>query len=204
MWNYLRNQYNRYLYIYFILFNKYSQRWDTQKTAVLASTRSVSSENVLYPTLPQQVLSLSRPFKKRIPTILFRWQQYFNAVFLCVSPFRSMNGHGTCLPKTVQCDMLGSPSKKGDQDEKETVFRRTNCQNFAWSRKQEKPIAEFCKLGGFSEQSYYRWKKKFGDMSVPDVKRLRALEKENTQLKRLLAERDLEVDALKAVVSKKG
>ena len=40
-------------------------------------------------------------------------------------------------------------------------------------------------------------------MSVPDVKRLRALERENTQLKRLLAERDLEVDALKAVVSKK-
>ena len=71
------------------------------------------------------------------------------------------------------------------------------------AEKQEKPIAEFCKLGGFSEQSDYRWKKKFGDMSVPDVKRLRALERENTQLKRLLAERDLEVDALKAVVSKK-
>ncbi len=71
------------------------------------------------------------------------------------------------------------------------------------AEKQEKTVSEFCKLGGFSEQSYYRWKKKYGDMSVPDVKRLRALEKENSSLKRLLAERDLEVDALKAVVSKK-
>lgn len=71
------------------------------------------------------------------------------------------------------------------------------------AEKQEKPIAEFCKLGGFSEQSYYRWKKKYGGMSVPDVKRMRELEKENSRLKRLLVERDLEVDALKAVVSKK-
>ena len=71
------------------------------------------------------------------------------------------------------------------------------------AEKQGKPIAEFCKLGGFSEQSYYRWKRKYGDMSVPDVRRLRTLEKENTNLKRLLAERDLEVDALQAVVSKK-
>ena len=71
------------------------------------------------------------------------------------------------------------------------------------AEKQEKPIAEFCKLGGFSEQSYYRWKKKYGGMSIPDVKRLRELEKENVRLKRMLAERDLEVDALKSVVSKK-
>jgi putative transposase len=71
------------------------------------------------------------------------------------------------------------------------------------AEKQEKPISKFCKLSGVSEQSYYRWKKKLGDMSVPDVKRLRVLEKENSQLKRLLAERDLEVDALKAVISKK-
>lgn len=71
------------------------------------------------------------------------------------------------------------------------------------AEKQDKPIAEFCKLGGFSEQSYYRWKKKYGGKSVPDVKRLRELAKENVRLKRMLAERDLEVDALKAVVSKK-
>ena len=63
------------------------------------------------------------------------------------------------------------------------------------------PLLRKCPL--FIYQVNYRWKNKFGDMSVPDVKRLRALEKENSQLKRLLAERDLEVDALKAVVSKK-
>ena len=71
------------------------------------------------------------------------------------------------------------------------------------AEKQEKPIAEFCKMSGVSEQSYYRWKKKYGGMSVPDVKRLLEPEKENSRLKRLLAERDLETDALQAVVSKK-
>ena len=68
---------------------------------------------------------------------------------------------------------------------------------------QGSTIAEFCKLSGVSEQTYYRWKKKFGGMSVPDVKRLRELEQENTRLKKLLADRDLEIDALKEVVSKK-
>ena len=52
------------------------------------------------------------------------------------------------------------------------------------AEKQEKSIAEFCKLGGFSEQSYYRWKKKYNSMSVPNVKWLRELEKENSRLKR--------------------
>ncbi len=37
---------------------------------------------------------------------------------------------GHAPPKTVQYDMLGSPSKKGGPNEKETLFRRTNCQNF--------------------------------------------------------------------------
>ena len=45
-------------------------------------------------------------------------------------------------------------------------------------------------------------KKRYGGMSIPEVRRLWELEKENARLKRLLTERDLEVDALKAVVSK--
>jgi len=58
-------------------------------------------------------------------------------------------------------------------------------------------VAEVCKRQGISEQTWYRWKKKFGQMNVPDVRRLRELEKENGRLKRIVAERDLELDAMK-------
>ena len=61
-------------------------------------------------------------------------------------------------------------------------------------------VAEVCKAQGISEQTWYRWKKKFGQMEVPDVRRLRELEKENVRLKRLVAERDLEIDAMKEVL----
>lgn len=44
-------------------------------------------------------------------------------------------------------------------------------------------VAEVCKEHGVSEQTWYRWKKKFGQMEVPDVRRLRELEKENGRLK---------------------
>jgi len=61
-------------------------------------------------------------------------------------------------------------------------------------------VAEVCKQQGIAEQTWYRWKKKFGQMNVPDVRRLRELEKENTRLKRIVAERDLEIDAMKEVL----
>ena len=60
--------------------------------------------------------------------------------------------------------------------------------------------AQICKTHGISEQTWYRWKKKFGKMGVPDVRRLRQLEKENSRLKRLVAERDLEIDAMQDVI----
>ena len=64
-------------------------------------------------------------------------------------------------------------------------------------------VAELCKRHGVSEQSFYRWKKMYGGMEVSEVRRLRELEKENSRLKRLLAERDLEIDALSEVLQKK-
>jgi putative transposase len=54
-----------------------------------------------------------------------------------------------------------------------------------------------------SEQTFYKWKSKYGGLELSDVKRLKSLEKENSHLKKLLAERDLEVDALKDVLTKK-
>lgn len=50
------------------------------------------------------------------------------------------------------------------------------------------PVRELCRKHGFSDASYYLWRSKFGGMSVPDAKRLKELEIENTRLKKLLAE----------------
>jgi putative transposase len=61
-----------------------------------------------------------------------------------------------------------------------------------------------CREHGSSEQTFYRWRQKVGGLTVPDAQRLRELSKEKARLKRLLAERDLEVDALKALRAKKS
>ena len=64
-------------------------------------------------------------------------------------------------------------------------------------------VADLCRRYEVSEATYYRWRRVYGDMKVPEVKRLRELEQENGRLKRLVAERDLEIDAMQEVISKK-
>ena len=61
----------------------------------------------------------------------------------------------------------------------------------------EASVSEVCRLHGIAETTFYRWRKRYGDLQVSEVKRLRELEGENARLKRLLAERDLELDAIR-------
>ena len=68
--------------------------------------------------------------------------------------------------------------------------------------KDEKPIIDVCREKGISEATFYAWRKKFGGLQTRDVQRLKDLEKENTRLKRLLAEKVVEIDCLKEVASK--
>jgi putative transposase len=63
-------------------------------------------------------------------------------------------------------------------------------------------ISELCRKHGISEQTFYRWRRKYGGMGEPDVRRLRELERENGRLKKLVAERDLEIDVLREVLGK--
>lgn len=65
------------------------------------------------------------------------------------------------------------------------------------------PVKELCRRHGFSEASYYLWRSKFGGMDVSDARRLKALESENTRLKKLLAEALLENEVTKEVLRKK-
>lgn len=65
------------------------------------------------------------------------------------------------------------------------------------------PVAEVAKKHGVSDATLYAWRKRFGALEPVDVKRLRALEQENAKLKKLLAERDLEIDVMREVAAKK-
>ena len=64
-------------------------------------------------------------------------------------------------------------------------------------------IGEVAKKHGVSEKSIYTWRKRLGAMDANEVKRLRELEQENARLKKLLAERDLELDVMKEIAAKK-
>ena len=68
--------------------------------------------------------------------------------------------------------------------------------------KGDKPIIEVCREKSISEATFYAWRKKFGGLQTRDVQRLKDLEKENARLKRLLAEKVVEIDCLKEVASK--
>ena len=64
-------------------------------------------------------------------------------------------------------------------------------------------VADLCRRHGISEATYYLWKNKYSGMNVSDAKKLKALEAENTKLKRLVADQQLDILVLKDIISKK-
>ncbi len=64
------------------------------------------------------------------------------------------------------------------------------------------PVSAVSKRHGVGEQAIYTWRKRFGGFDANDVRRLRQLEAENARLKKLVAERDLEIEVMKEVASK--
>jgi len=62
---------------------------------------------------------------------------------------------------------------------------------------------ELCRKYGISDATFYKWRAKYGGMQVSDVKKMKALEEENSTLKRLLGQKELELTAVKAVLEKK-
>ena len=63
-------------------------------------------------------------------------------------------------------------------------------------------VSVVAKRHGVSEQTIYTWRKRFGSFEANDVRRLRQLEAENARLKKLVVERDLEIEVMKEVASK--
>ena len=68
----------------------------------------------------------------------------------------------------------------------------------------EQSVASVCREHGIAENTFYRWRKAYGNMSVNEAQRLKELERENSRLKRLLAEGTLENHLLCELLGKKG
>ena len=64
-------------------------------------------------------------------------------------------------------------------------------------------VGSVAKRHGLSEQTIYTWRKRFGGLQADDVRRLKRIEQENARLKKLVAERDLEIEIMKEVAAKK-
>ena len=67
----------------------------------------------------------------------------------------------------------------------------------------DQTVESMCRESNISKATFHRWKRKYGDMDIADAKRLKELEKENAELKKMLAESMLENRVLKEVNSKK-
>jgi putative transposase len=84
--------------------------------------------------------------------------------------------------------------------------KRFTEQQIAYALRQAEsgtPVAEVCRKLGVTEQSFYRWKKKYGGMGVAELRRLKQLEQENRKLKQIVADLTLDKQMLQDVLKKK-
>lgn len=64
-------------------------------------------------------------------------------------------------------------------------------------------IREICRRHNITDQTFFRWRNRFGNMPVPDARRLKDLESENARLKKIVAEQMLAIEGLKEIAGKK-
>jgi len=86
---------------------------------------------------------------------------------------------------------------------RKTRFTEEQIIKVLWEQEAGLKLTELCRKHGISEQTFYRWKSKFGGMTPSEAKRLKALEEENNRLKQIVGEQALDIRALKAVLEKK-
>ena len=94
-----------------------------------------------------------------------------------------------------------APSR-GGSDATVEVFGRAGGGDPARGGSDRDSVAVVAKRHAVSEQTIYTWRKRFGTIEASDVRRLKALEGENARLKKLVAERDLEIEVMKEIAAK--
>ncbi|WKZ57453.1 MAG: transposase [Bdellovibrionota bacterium] len=70
------------------------------------------------------------------------------------------------------------------------------------SEAQKGEVAVVCRRYGISDATYYNWRKRYEGMTALDLRKLRGLEEENRKLKKIVADKELDIDALKALLEK--
>jgi len=84
---------------------------------------------------------------------------------------------------------------KGSRHTTEQIIEKLRQADVALGKKQKVP--EICKALQITEQTYYRWRQKYGGMAPEMTKELKALQKENARLKKLVADQALDMEILK-------
>jgi len=97
-------------------------------------------------------------------------------------------------------DYVRDRSRFGGTDPQSTFHGRTYGGDHP--RGGSRSVSEVAKRHGISEPMIYAWRKRFGGFGASDVRRLKQLEAENARLKKLVAERDLEIEVMKEVAAK--
>ena len=86
---------------------------------------------------------------------------------------------------------------------RKSKFSETQIVSILKSADAGKPVKEICREHGISDATYYKWKSKYGGMEASDLKRVKELESELSQYKRMYAELARENDAMRSLIEKK-
>jgi len=86
---------------------------------------------------------------------------------------------------------------------KKSKFSESQIIGILKQQESGKSVADICRENGISQPTFYQWKSKYSGMDVPQLKRVKELEAEVSQYKKIVAEQTLDIRVLKDLVSKK-
>ncbi len=99
--------------------------------------------------------------------------------------------------------MNGGRIQDGEEEEVQRRADREEAQGGEVEISRGQTVGQVCRKLGVSENTYYRWRKEYGGLKLDQAKRLKELEQENTRLKRIVADQQIDISILKEVADPK-